>query len=190
MRSSSAGLFPARPRGLRNPHTFSSISRRISRGPLSVAVNLGRGYPRYNVGEFSGHDMLLRGEVDACVLVGSQGIRRFEPDAVAALLRVPTIVLDRPDVLAPFVPTVRFTTPVPGCIWRGRRIGWMRYRSRCGRVAGEVSERCGGVAGNPGADKGESVNEYGAGWHAHHSNPSRLYYLRIRTSGCSRAPSS
>jgi formylmethanofuran dehydrogenase subunit B len=58
--------------------------------------------------------MLLRGEVDACVLVGSQGIRRFEPDAVAALLRVPTIVLDGPDTLAPFVPTVRFTTAVPG----------------------------------------------------------------------------
>jgi formylmethanofuran dehydrogenase subunit B len=78
------------------------------------AVNLGRGYPRYNVGEFSAQEMLLRGEVDACVLVGSQGVRRFEAGAVAALAALPTVVLDGPDTTAPFVPTVRITTAVPG----------------------------------------------------------------------------
>ncbi len=78
------------------------------------AVNLARGYPRYNTGEFSGHDMLLRGEIDACLLVGSGGTKRFEPGALAALRALPTVVLDGPETVTPFTPTVRFTTGVPG----------------------------------------------------------------------------
>jgi formylmethanofuran dehydrogenase subunit B len=78
------------------------------------AVNLGRGWPRYNPGEFTGPDMLARGEVDACLLVGGGGVRRFEPAARTALARVPTILLDGPDAEPLFSPTVRFTTAVPG----------------------------------------------------------------------------
>jgi formylmethanofuran dehydrogenase subunit B len=77
-------------------------------------VNLARGYPRYNPGEFTAHDMILRGEVDACVLVGSQGLLRFTPDAVERLRQLPVVVLDSPHVDSPFVPTVRFTTAVYG----------------------------------------------------------------------------
>jgi formylmethanofuran dehydrogenase subunit B len=77
-------------------------------------VNLGRGYPRYSPGEFSGHQMLLRGEVDACLFVGSQGVRRFTPEAVSALRALPAVVLDGPDAEAAWVPAVRFTTAVPG----------------------------------------------------------------------------
>ena len=87
------------------------------------SVNLGRGYPRYNPGEFSGQDMLLRGEVDACVLVGSQGVRRFTPEATAALNRLPTVVLDGPTVEPRVAATARFTTAVygfhrPGVVYR------------------------------------------------------------------------
>jgi formylmethanofuran dehydrogenase subunit B len=78
------------------------------------AVNLGRGYPRYNPGEFSAAAMLERGEIDAAVLVGSHGVRRFPPAAVAALSRIPTIVLDAPDFESLTPPTVRFTTAVHG----------------------------------------------------------------------------
>jgi formylmethanofuran dehydrogenase subunit B len=87
------------------------------------SVNLARGYPRYNPGEFTGHDMLLRGEADACLLVGGQGVRRFRPEAVAALRRTPTILLDGPAAESPAPPAVRVTTAVygfhlPGAVYR------------------------------------------------------------------------
>ncbi len=78
------------------------------------SVNLSRGYPRYNPGEFSANDVLERGEADACLLVGSEGVRRFTPGAVAHLRRVPTVTLDYPGEGLPFPPTVRFTTAVYG----------------------------------------------------------------------------
>ncbi len=78
------------------------------------AVSLARGYPRYNPGEFSAAAMLGRGEADACLLVGSQGVRRFPPEAAAALRRVPTVVLDAPGFASLTPPTVRFTTAVHG----------------------------------------------------------------------------
>ncbi len=78
------------------------------------SVNLARGYPRFNPGEFTAHDLLLRNEVDACLLVGSFGVRRFSPPAVANLRRIPTIVLDPPTLASLTPPTVRFTTAIPG----------------------------------------------------------------------------
>lgn len=77
-------------------------------------VNLGRGYPRYNPGEFSAHEVLERGEADACLLLGSEGAARFPPAAAARLRRIPTVVLDHPTVEPAVPPTVRFTTAVYG----------------------------------------------------------------------------
>jgi len=78
------------------------------------SVNLSRGFPRYNPGEFSANDMLERGEPDACVFVGSGGARRFSPRAAEYLARIPTIVLDPPQAESPFPPTVQFTTSIYG----------------------------------------------------------------------------
>ncbi len=78
------------------------------------SVNLARGYPRFNPGEFTAHDLLLRGEVDAFLLVGSFGVRRFSAEAVANLRRIPTIVLDPPTMESLIPPMVRFTTAIPG----------------------------------------------------------------------------
>lgn len=78
------------------------------------SVNLARGYPRYNPGEFSAQDMLERGEPDACLLLGSEGVERFSPAAVAHLRAIPTIALDYPIVESAVPPTVRFTTAVYG----------------------------------------------------------------------------
>ena len=44
------------------------------------SVNLSRGYPRYNPGEFSANDLLERGEPDVCLFVGSRGTR-YQPEA-------------------------------------------------------------------------------------------------------------
>jgi formylmethanofuran dehydrogenase subunit B len=78
------------------------------------SVNLARGYPRYNPGEFSAQGMLEREEVDACLLVGSEGAARFSEQATASLRRIPTIALDHPTVESSLEPTVRFTTAVYG----------------------------------------------------------------------------
>jgi formylmethanofuran dehydrogenase subunit B len=78
------------------------------------AVNLGRGYPRYGPGEYTAARMLERGEVDACLLVGSMGLRRFSGRAVDHLRRIPTVVLDAPTFDSLVEPAVRFTTAVHG----------------------------------------------------------------------------
>lgn len=78
------------------------------------SVNLARGYPRYNPGEFSAQQMLERGEVDACLLVGSEGVARLSEKAMAYLRSIPTVVLDYPTVTSLIDPTIRFTTAVYG----------------------------------------------------------------------------
>jgi len=78
------------------------------------SVNLSRGYPRYNPGEYSAHELLQRREVDACLLVGSEGVADFSQAAREHLATIPTIVLDHPTVETPLTPSVRFTTAVYG----------------------------------------------------------------------------
>lgn len=78
------------------------------------SVNLSRGYPRYNPGEYSANEMLERGEIDACLFVGSEGIEEMSPRAKAHLGRIPTITLDHPTVSSAISPTIRFTTAVYG----------------------------------------------------------------------------
>jgi formylmethanofuran dehydrogenase subunit B len=77
-------------------------------------VNLSAGYPRYNPGEFTGPEMLARGEPDLCVLVGSETAADFPPAATEHLRSIPVIALDPPHVRPPFIPAVRFTTAVYG----------------------------------------------------------------------------
>jgi formylmethanofuran dehydrogenase subunit B len=78
------------------------------------SVNLARGYPRYNPGEYSAQDVLERHEADACVLVGSHGIQRLSAAARSHLNQIPTIVLDSPVADVLIQPTVRFTTAIYG----------------------------------------------------------------------------
>ena len=78
------------------------------------SVNLARGYPRYNPGEFSVEGVLERREVDACLVVGSETLDLLSPAALDYIRRIPTIVLDYPHVLSVVPPTVRFTTAVYG----------------------------------------------------------------------------
>ncbi len=78
------------------------------------SVNLARGYPRYNPGEYSANELLERAEVDACLLVGSEGVASLSPAAERQLSRIPTIVLDYPTVASSISSTVRLTTAVYG----------------------------------------------------------------------------
>ncbi len=58
--------------------------------------------------------MLERHDVDACLLVGSEGVSRFSESAVAHLRCIPTVVLDHPTEQPVFSPTIQFTTAVYG----------------------------------------------------------------------------
>jgi formylmethanofuran dehydrogenase subunit B len=78
------------------------------------SVNLSRGYPRYNPGEYSANEVLERDEADACLLVGSDGTSALSELAQANLARLPIIALDPPTALTAPQPTVRFTTAVYG----------------------------------------------------------------------------
>ncbi len=78
------------------------------------AVNMGRGYPRYNPGEFSAQQLLERGEVDSCVLIGTESLREFSPAARQHLASIPTIVLEYPHIEPQIAGDVRFTTAVYG----------------------------------------------------------------------------
>jgi formylmethanofuran dehydrogenase subunit B len=58
------------------------------------AVNLARGYPQYNPGEFTAVDVLARQEADAALIIASDPVAHFPHQAAQWLSRIPTIVLD------------------------------------------------------------------------------------------------
>lgn len=78
------------------------------------SVNLGRGFPRFNPGEFSVEGTLERQEVDACVVLGSETLEQLSPRALGHLRAIPTIVLDYPNVDCIVTSTVHFTTAIYG----------------------------------------------------------------------------
>jgi formylmethanofuran dehydrogenase subunit B len=87
------------------------------------AVDMSRGYPRYNPGEFSANELLAQQDTDLCLLVGAETVPFFSTAAQEHLRSIPTIVLDYPGASLDFVPTVRFTTSVyglnsPGTVYR------------------------------------------------------------------------
>jgi formylmethanofuran dehydrogenase subunit B len=78
------------------------------------AVNLARGFPRYNPGEYSANDLIERGEVDACLLVGSEACVDLSARAQRAIKQLPTIALDYPNAHPPLDATVQITTAIYG----------------------------------------------------------------------------
>ena len=57
-------------------------------------INLGRGYPRFNPGEFTTVDVLARGEADAALIISADPAANFPQAAIEHLKRIPTVVLD------------------------------------------------------------------------------------------------
>jgi len=58
------------------------------------AVDFSHGYPRYNPGETTSLDGLVRGDFDAALVVASDPAANFPKPAVANLAKIPTIVID------------------------------------------------------------------------------------------------
>ena len=77
-------------------------------------VNLSRGYPRFNPGEFTTSDTLARGEADAALIIASDPMSNFSQPAREHLAKIKSIVLDPKLSETAKVATVAFTTSVYG----------------------------------------------------------------------------
>jgi formylmethanofuran dehydrogenase subunit B len=83
------------------------------------AVNFGRGFPRFNPGEFTTVDMLARGEADAAMIIASDPAADFPGIATEHLDEIPTIVLDAKSTVTRSHAKVAFTTAAYGINTRG-----------------------------------------------------------------------
>lgn len=79
-----------------------------------MAVNLSRGYPRFNPGEFTTVDLLARNEADAALIIASDPGANFPKAAIEHLGRIPTIVLDPKPTYTTELAKVAFTTATYG----------------------------------------------------------------------------
>jgi formylmethanofuran dehydrogenase subunit B len=86
-------------------------------------VNLCRGYPRFNPGEYSTVDLLLRGDNDAALILGADPGATMPQPAIDHLARIPTIVLDPKVTHTSRLARVHITTAAtgisaPGTVYR------------------------------------------------------------------------
>lgn len=86
-------------------------------------VNLCRGYPRFNPGEFSTVDLLLRGDADAALILGADPGATMPQPAIDHLARIPTITLDPKVTHTSRISRVHITTAAtgisaPGTVYR------------------------------------------------------------------------
>lgn len=86
-------------------------------------VNLCRGYPRFNPGEYSTVDLLVRGDVDAALILGADPGATMPQPGIDHLARVPTIVLDPKVTHTSRLARVHITTAAtgvsaPGTVYR------------------------------------------------------------------------
>ncbi len=80
--------------------------------PFGITFN--RGYPRYNPGEFSTVDVLVRGDTDAAFIIGADPGATMPQPAIDHLARIPTIVLDPHITHTSKLSRVHITTSVAG----------------------------------------------------------------------------
>jgi formylmethanofuran dehydrogenase subunit B len=86
-------------------------------------ISLTRGYPRFNPGEFSTIDILVRGDNDATLVLGADPGATMPKPAIEHLRRTPTIVLDPKVTHTSRLARVHITTAAtgisaPGTVYR------------------------------------------------------------------------
>lgn len=86
-------------------------------------VNMARGYARFNPGEFSTVDLLVRGDVDAVLVLGADPGATMPQPGIDHMARVPTIVLDPKVTHTSRLARVHITTAAtgisaPGTVYR------------------------------------------------------------------------
>jgi formylmethanofuran dehydrogenase subunit B len=93
--------------------TGADVVMRYSTG-YPFGVNLCRGYPRFNPGEFSTVDLLVRGDNDACLVLGADPGATMPQPAIDHLARIPTVVLDPKVTHTSKIARVHITTAATG----------------------------------------------------------------------------
>ncbi len=93
--------------------TGADVVMRYTTG-YPFGVNLCRGYPRFNPGEFSTVDLLVRGDNDACLVLGADPGATMPQPAIEHLARIPTITLDPKVTHTSRISRVHITTAVTG----------------------------------------------------------------------------
>jgi formylmethanofuran dehydrogenase subunit B len=86
-------------------------------------ISLTRGYPRFNPGEFSTIDILVRGDNDATLVLGADPGATMPKPAIEHLRRTPTIVLDPKVTHTSKLARIHITTAAtgisaPGTVYR------------------------------------------------------------------------
>jgi len=86
-------------------------------------VNMARGYPRFNPGEYTAADVLARGEADAAMIIASDPMSNFSQPARDHLASIPYIAFDPKETPTTRAATVAFTVAtyginVPGTVYR------------------------------------------------------------------------
>src|SRR3989442_13139532 len=86
-------------------------------------ISMARGYPRFNPGEFSTVDLLVRGDNDAALILGADPGATMPQPGIDHLARVPTIVLDPKVTHTSRLARVHITTAAtgisaPGTVYR------------------------------------------------------------------------
>ena len=102
--------------------TGADVVMRFTTG-YPFGVNLCRGYPRFNPGEFSTVDLLIRGDVDAVLVAGADPGATMPQPGIDHLAKVPTIVLDPKVTHTSKIARVHITTAAtgvsaPGTVYR------------------------------------------------------------------------
>jgi formylmethanofuran dehydrogenase subunit B len=86
-------------------------------------VNLSRGYPRFNPGEYTTADILARREADAALIISADPMANFSQPAREHLASIPYIALDPKETPTTRQATVAFTPApygisAPGTVYR------------------------------------------------------------------------
>ncbi len=102
--------------------TGADVVMRYTTG-FPFGISLSRGYPRFNPGEFSTVDLLVRGDVDATLVLGADPGATMPQPAIDHLARTPTIVLDPKVTHTSRLARVHITTAAtgisaPGTVYR------------------------------------------------------------------------
>jgi formylmethanofuran dehydrogenase subunit B len=91
------------------------------------AIDFSRGFPRSNPGVTSSTDVLMRGEVDAALIVASDPASHFPRKAVEHLAKIPTVVIDprwspTAAIADVFIPTTFIGIEEEGTVYRMDRV--------------------------------------------------------------------
>lgn len=102
--------------------TGADVVMRYTTG-YPFGVSMTRGYPRFNPGEFSTVDLLVRGDNDAALILGADPGATMPQPAIDHLARIPTIVLDPKVTHTSKIARVHITTAAtgisaPGTVYR------------------------------------------------------------------------